>query len=100
MSPDAGSAAAHQQIVYTDVLAGAGGPSSSELWVMNLDGSDREQLTHNDRQEFLPHFSPDATRLVYTTFDAGYYGQPGARTDVAIWDFASGSETNLTNTGS
>jgi len=75
------------------------GPRGYELVTMNLDGSNRRQLTDNDRQEFLPHFSPDGSRLAYTTFTSGSYGQPGSQTDVAIYDFTSGTEINLTKTG-
>jgi Tol biopolymer transport system component len=66
---------------------------------MNLDGSNRRQLTDNDRQEFLPHFSPDGTRLIYTMFTAGAYGQPDSASDVGLYDFARRAETNLTKTG-
>jgi Tol biopolymer transport system component len=76
-----------------------GGGAPSDLFVMNLDGSHLEQLTHDDELEFLPHFSPDATSLVYTKFETGTYGTPGARTDIARYDFASAREQLLTHTG-
>jgi Spy/CpxP family protein refolding chaperone len=76
-----------------------GGGTPSDLFVMNLDGSHREQLTHDDELEFLPHFSPDATSVVYTKFETGTYGTPGARTDIAIYDFATARERLLTHTG-
>ncbi len=72
------------------------GSRGYELVTMNLDGSNRRQLTDNDRQEFLPHFSPDGT---YTMFTAGAYGQPDSASDVAIYDFARGAEINVTHTG-
>ena len=66
---------------------------------MNLDGSNRHQLTSDGKNKFLPHFSPDGTQLLYTKFLAGAYAQPGAHTDLALFDFASAKETLLTCTG-
>ncbi len=70
-----------------------------EIFTIDLDGSNRRQITHDGLRKFLPHFSPDGTRLTYTVFDAGQYGDPDAQTDVAVYDFASGQETRLTHTG-
>src|SRR5437867_12180520 len=75
------------------------GPRGYELVTMNLDGSNRKQLTDNDRQEFLPHFSPDGRLLVYTMFTTGGYGLPESQSDVGIYDFARKAETNVTQTG-
>jgi hypothetical protein len=90
---------ATQEIVYmapvkTDTL----GPQGSELVMMNLDGSSRVQLTDNEVQEFLPHFSPDATQVVYTKFTHGGYGQPNSQSVVAVVDTATLVETELTGT--
>lgn len=70
-----------------------------ELVVMNLDGSGRRQITHNGEQEFLPHFSPDGTRLVYTRFTRGGYGVPDSRSRVTVYDFATQTTRDLTSTG-
>ncbi|MBV8201944.1 MAG: PD40 domain-containing protein [Acidobacteria bacterium] len=76
-----------------------GGGSVQEIYTMNLDGSNRLQITHDGLSKFLPHFSPDGTRLVYTKFLVGEYGTPNAQTDVVVYDFASAKETRLTYTG-
>lgn len=84
------------------VMASSGPPgngAASDLVVMNLDGGGREQLTFDDELEFLPHFSPDATQVVYTKFLTGTYGTPGARTDIAVYDFTTRSERLLTDRG-
>jgi len=75
------------------------GPQGSEVTMMNLDGSARVQLTTNSVQEFLPHFSPDATKVVYTKYTTGGYGQPGSTAVVAVVDVDTLVETELTQTG-
>jgi Tol biopolymer transport system component len=66
---------------------------------MNLDGSGREQITHNQEQEFLPHFSPDGTRLLYTRYRSDGYGIPGSQSMITVYDFATNSTRDLTSTG-
>ena len=70
-----------------------------EVAVMNLDGSGFRQLTHDGTFKFLPHFSPDGTKIVYTKFAVGAYGSPDAQMDVAVLDIASGRETMITRGG-
>lgn len=70
-----------------------------ELVVMNLDGANRVQLTDNQEQEFLPHFSPDGTRLLYTRFTSGGYGLAGSQSRVTVYDFATATTRDLTDTG-
>ncbi|HUJ60639.1 MAG TPA: hypothetical protein VLX92_19190 [Kofleriaceae bacterium] len=85
------------QVATTSAPPGSGAPS--DLFVMNLDGTGRVQLTHDDQLEFLPHFSPDATAVLYTKYETGTYGSPGAYTDIARYDFADDRETLLTHRG-
>jgi len=66
---------------------------------MNLDGSDLRQLTRDGLNKFLAHFSPDGTRLVYSKFFTGQYGDPDPETDVVVYDFAEDAETRLTWSG-
>jgi len=102
-SPDAqwGSVVSSAQIVLmlpTGAAPVPGGPGAAdwELAVMDLDGSGREQVTHNQEQEFLPHFSPDGTRLLYTRFTAGGYGVAGSKYRVTVYDFATRTTRDLT----
>lgn len=71
----------------------------NELVTMNVDGSARRQITSDGKNKFLPHFSPDGTRIVYSKFLTGRYDDPLSQTDVALYDLASASETLLTHTG-
>lgn len=90
--------ASNAQIVF-EAPGVPGGGSVQELFTMNLDGSNRTQITHDGLNKFLPHFSPDGARLVYTKFLSGQYGDAAARTDVVVYDFVTGRETQLTHTG-
>jgi Tol biopolymer transport system component len=77
------------------------GPSNTdwEIVVMNLDGTNRRQLTNDGKFKFLPHFSPDGSKVMYTKFAVGGYGDPSAQMDVFVYNLASGQETQLTHTG-
>ncbi len=79
---------------------GAPGPDIDyEIALLNLDGTGFEQLTSDGKQKFLPHFSPDGTKVLYTKFLVGGYGSPAAVTEVAVLDLASGVETLVTSGG-
>lgn len=79
-------------------VPGSNEPGAWEVVVMNLDSSGREQVTHNQEQEFLPHFSPDGTRLLYTRFTSGGYGVEASLSRVTLYDFATESTRDLTDT--
>jgi Tol biopolymer transport system component len=96
----------HRVVSYAQIVVMAattaappGSGAASDLVVMDLDGSDAVQVTHDDQLEFLPHFAPDATQLLYTKFEVGTYGSIDAITDIAIYDFAARRETLLTDRG-
>ncbi len=95
--------AAKQQLVFmwaADGHVGAAGPDVDyEIALINLDGSDFEQLTSDGKQKFLPHLSPDGTRILYTKFLVGGFGSPAAVTEIAVFDLASGRETLVTSGG-
>jgi hypothetical protein len=96
------SDASAPQVVFTTLTRGGGAPGPDNVYevaVMNLDGSGRRQLTDDGKQKFLAHFSPDATKVVYTKFSAGGYGDPNAKADIALYDLATEKETMLTGDG-
>lgn len=41
---------------------------SMELWRMKPDGSEQEQLTDDDLQNWFPHFSPDGKDIVFISY--------------------------------
>jgi len=102
-APAPAAAAATQQLVFmwaADGHVGAAGPDVDyEIALINVDGSDFRQLTSDGKQKFLPHFSPDGTKLVYTKFLQGGFGSPEALSEIAVFDLASSQETIVTSGG-
>lgn len=53
---------------YKDLLAhGLIRPGNLELWVMNADGSNKRQVTHNGAANFGPYWFPDGKRIVFAS---------------------------------
>jgi len=42
-------------------------PSVLEIWVMNADGSNKRQITHNGKANFAPFFFPDGKRIIFSS---------------------------------
>ena len=83
-----------------DGHVGAAGPGVDyELALINLDGTEFKQLTSDGMQKFLPHFSPDGSKIVYTKFLVGGFGSPEAVSEVAVFDLVSGAEQLVTSGG-
>jgi Tol biopolymer transport system component len=94
----AGGGASSAQIVFAASLSGPANPVR-EIFTMNLDGSNLTQITHDGLTEFLPHFSPDGTKLIFTKFLVGTSdSDPNLQADVVLYDFATGTQRQLTNT--
>lgn len=51
-----------QYIVYQSDVTG-----NDEIYVMNADGSDRRQLTHNSASDITPVFSPDGESIAFVS---------------------------------
>jgi TolB protein len=53
---------------YKDLLAhGLIRPGNLEIWVMNADGSNKHQVTHNGAANFAPYWLPDGSRIVFAS---------------------------------
>jgi len=53
---------------YQDLLArGLIRPGNLELWVMNADGSNKHQVTHNGAANFGPYWLPDGQRIIFAS---------------------------------
>jgi hypothetical protein len=91
-----------QQMVFMLPVSGAQVPDATatyEVALMNFDGSQLRQLTRDGAQKFLPHLSADGTRVIYTRFSAGGYGDPNGKSDIASYDQTASTETLLTHNG-
>src|SRR5712692_7621323 len=42
-------------------------PTTLEIWVMNADGSNKRQVTHNGKANFGPYFFPDGKRIIFAS---------------------------------
>ena len=62
-----------QQIVFASQLGDARGtasysdPSSGEIYVINVDGTGLHRLTENSASDYGPDWSPDGSRIVFTS---------------------------------
>jgi len=84
------------------VFEGPGVPgtvSVQELSTANLNGSDIVPITDDGLNKFLAHFSPDGSRLVYTKFLSGHFGDVAPADDIFSYDFDTAAETRLTTHG-
>jgi tricorn protease len=61
-----------------------------EIWTLPVDGGDAERITKNGSAEYSPSWSPDGSRMVYTTDRNG-------NLDVCLYDTKAKAETVLTS---
>ena len=47
-----------------------------QIWRMKPDGSEQEQVTNDEYNNWFPHFSPDGTRLVMLSYEREVTGHP------------------------
>jgi len=56
---------------YKELLAqGLIRPGNLEIWVMNADGSNKHQVTHNGAANFAPYWFPDGKRIIFASNQA------------------------------
>jgi len=56
---------------YKDLLGkGLIRPGNLEIWVMNADGSNKHQITHNGAANFAPYWLPDGKRIIFASNQA------------------------------
>jgi TolB protein len=42
-------------------------PTTLEIWIMNADGSNKREVTHNGKANFAPYFFPDGKRILFAS---------------------------------
>jgi Tol biopolymer transport system component len=42
-------------------------PGNLEIWVMDVDGKNKQQVTHNGAANFAPYFLPDGKRIIFAS---------------------------------
>ncbi len=76
------------------------GPNGiQQLFSSDFGGRNLRQLTDDAYPRFLPHFSPDGRRVLYTKFLHGAYSDPDAVTVIVAYDLVTHHETRLTSGG-
>jgi TolB protein len=90
--PFAGGASASQETRLTTAAGLDDGPEYSpdgayiyfnsertgqmQVWRMKADGSDQEQITSDDDNDWFPHLSPDGQTMVFIAYEKGVTGHP------------------------
>lgn len=62
----------------------------SEIWIMNIDGTNPIRITDNGFDDYWPNWSPDGTRLVFQTNRDDNY-------EIYVMDADGGNQIRLTN---
>jgi TolB protein len=42
-------------------------PGNLEIWIMDADGRNKRQVTHNGAANFAPYFTPDGKRIIFAS---------------------------------
>ena len=76
------------QIAYASTVSG-----STQIWIMNRDGTDQRQLTSGLGPDYpdanVPHWSPDGAKIVFGR------GSPGQPRSMWVIDVATGTESEI-----
>jgi hypothetical protein len=66
---------------------------SQQIFVMNADGTNQQQLTFGDANSIEPVWSPDGSKIAFTS----HAGAVGAGNDILVMNPNGSKPTNLTN---
>jgi len=78
----------------------SGREGSTEIYLMDTDGSNQQNLTNNPASDHSPSWSPDGKRIVFVSDRAGHakdgiHGRPTS--EIYVMDADGGNQQNLTN---
>ncbi|UCF08128.1 MAG: right-handed parallel beta-helix repeat-containing protein, partial [Thermoplasmata archaeon] len=68
-----------------------GGSPKTNIWVMDIDGTNKTRLTAEPKFEQSPHYSPDGKKIAYTSYLAG-----GGDWQIHTMDSDGSNKTQLT----
>jgi TolB protein len=68
-------------------------PTRLEIWVMDADGSNQRQVTHNGQANFAPFWLPDNRRVI---FASNHLDPNGMNFDLFIVDVETGKQERVT----
>jgi Tol biopolymer transport system component len=71
-----------------------------EIYLLNLDGSGEQRLTHNNVGDGFGTLSPDGKKLVFDSTRNLVEGEPGNTSDLFVMDADGSNQTFLTRGGS
>jgi len=77
------------QIIYSSTEDGG---NYYDIWSMNTDGNNHQQLTFEDAHQYYPRLSLDDSRIVYHSQEDG-----GNNYDIWVMDSGGGNHIQLTN---
>lgn len=89
------------KIVYSYGLSVAGSCYSCttwEIWMIDIDGGNKEQITSNSYRDAAAIFSPDGTKLLITHYQGAPSSDCCNQTDIYIYDLQTKTETRLYGT--
>ncbi len=78
-----------QRLIYRRTNPPPGTTTQSDVWTMNLDGSDRRPLVVAPEHQWYPSFSPDMTKVLFATT------QPPTGRSIQVMNVASGAISTL-----
>ena len=76
-----------RKIAFTSTRDG-----NNEIYIMNVDGSGQTRLTNNSVQDFIPSFSPDGSKIAFTSEQ-----DDNGEGEIYIMNVDGSGQVNLTN---
>ena len=81
----------------SDRDAERGDPHNIEIYVMDADGGNLQNLTNNPTEDRYPSWSPDSERIVFSSVRDGHFeGEFGITDEIYVMDADGGNEQRLT----